>query len=67
LLNELMLKSWPQRQWLARLYHWLQPLDRSDPVVYEAAEALNTDRAQANEPRRQRAVQGVGNALERPV
>ena len=67
LLNELMLKSWPQRQWLARLYHSLQPLDRSDPVVYEAAETLNTDRAQANEPRRQRAMQGVGNALERPV
>ena len=67
LMTELLLKSWPQRQWLARLYHSLQPLDRSEPVVYEAAETLSTDRVQPNEPRRLRAVHGVGKALERPV
>ena len=32
LMSELMMKSWPQRQWAARLYHAFKPLDRAEPV-----------------------------------
>jgi hypothetical protein len=69
LLKELLQKSWPQRQWLARLYHAVQPMDRSEPMLWEAAETLNSDRAAAPlEPRRQRpAVHGVRKAIERPI
>ncbi len=69
LLMELLNKSWPQRQWLARLYHLVQPMDRSEPMVWEAAETLNADRAAAvNEPRRQRpSVQGVRKTVERAI
>jgi hypothetical protein len=35
LAKELMLKSWPQRQWAARLYHAFRPLARPDPVLFE--------------------------------
>jgi hypothetical protein len=35
LMSELMLKSWPQRRWGARLYHAFKPLDRVDPIVFE--------------------------------
>ena len=35
LMNELMLESWPQRRWGARLYHAIKPLDRVDPTLFE--------------------------------
>ena len=35
LMGELMLKSWPQRRWGARLYHAFKPLDRVDPILFE--------------------------------
>jgi carbamoylphosphate synthase large subunit len=35
LLRELMLKSWPQRRWIARFYHSFRPLDRVDPILFE--------------------------------
>jgi hypothetical protein len=35
LKRELMLDSWPQRQWAARLYHAIRPLSRSVPVIFE--------------------------------
>ncbi len=35
LVGELMLKSWPQRRWAARLYHAFKPIDRAEPVLFE--------------------------------
>jgi carbamoylphosphate synthase large subunit len=35
LMRELMLSSWPQRQWIARFYHFLRPLERMEPIVFE--------------------------------
>jgi len=35
LMRELMLKSWPQRQWIARFYHFFRPLERIDPILFE--------------------------------
>jgi carbamoylphosphate synthase large subunit len=35
LLGELMLKSWPQRRWGARLYHAFKPVDRVAPILFE--------------------------------
>jgi carbamoylphosphate synthase large subunit len=35
LLSELLLKSWPQRRWAARIYHVFKPLRRVDPVLFE--------------------------------
>jgi hypothetical protein len=45
LVSELMLKSWPQRHWAARLYHAFKPLRRAEPVLFEAlgAEAFDTE------------------------
>lgn len=34
LLAELLHDPWPQRQWLARIYHALRPLQRSAPVTH---------------------------------
>ena len=44
LVSELMLESWPQRRWAARLYHAFKPLRRAEPVLFEAlgAEAFGT-------------------------
>jgi hypothetical protein len=69
LMRELLLKSWPQRQWIARLYHWFQPLNRCEAVVYEPAETSNFDQAPTiHEPRRQRPrVHRVGKTLGRPA
>jgi carbamoylphosphate synthase large subunit len=38
LLSELSKKSWPERRWLARLYHSFKPLKQSDPVLFEDLE-----------------------------
>jgi hypothetical protein len=35
LMGELLLKSWPQRQWAARVYHAFKPLERADPILFE--------------------------------
>jgi hypothetical protein len=35
LMGELLLKSWPQRHWAARLYHAFNPQDRAEPIVFE--------------------------------
>jgi hypothetical protein len=35
LMRELMLKSWPQRRWGARVYHALRPIDRVDTILFE--------------------------------
>jgi hypothetical protein len=37
LVDELMLKSWPQRRWAARIYHAFKPLGRPEPVLFEAS------------------------------
>ena len=37
LMGELMLKSWPQRRWAARLYHAFKPSVRAEPVLFEAS------------------------------
>ncbi len=37
LVDELMLKSWPQRRWAARIYHAFKPLTRAEPVLFEAS------------------------------
>ena len=37
LVDELMLKSWPQRRWAARIYHAFKPLQRAEPVLFEAS------------------------------
>jgi len=37
LVSELMLKSWPQRRWAARLYHAFKPPGRAEPVLFEAS------------------------------
>jgi hypothetical protein len=39
LVSELMLKSWPQRRWAARLYHAFKPLNRAAPVLFEELSA----------------------------
>ncbi len=35
LLRELTLRSWPQRQWLARCYHYFNPPNPAAPVSFE--------------------------------
>jgi hypothetical protein len=35
LMEELVLKSWPRRQWASRLYHAFNPPQCADPVVFE--------------------------------
>jgi hypothetical protein len=35
LMEELVLKSWPRRQWASRLYHAFNPPQRADPVIFE--------------------------------
>jgi len=35
-----MLKSWPQRQWAARIYHSFKPLNQADPVLYEDIDSI---------------------------
>jgi len=35
LLQELLKESWPNRQWPARLYHWLRPPREDGPEGYE--------------------------------
>lgn len=35
LVRELKLQSWPQRQWVSRLYHAMSPLNRAGPVSFE--------------------------------
>lgn len=37
LVGELMLKSWPQRRWAARLYHAFKPLQPAEPILFEAS------------------------------
>ncbi len=36
LVRELTLAPWPQRRWLARLYHTLRPMPRSEPTIFES-------------------------------
>jgi carbamoylphosphate synthase large subunit len=36
LMRELMLKSWPQRRWVARLYHAFKPIGRANPLLFES-------------------------------
>jgi hypothetical protein len=40
LMDELMLKSWPQRRWPARLYHAFRPLHHADPILFEDIDAI---------------------------
>jgi carbamoylphosphate synthase large subunit len=35
LVRELTLESWPQRQWLARCYHYFSPPRRAIPILFE--------------------------------
>jgi ATP-grasp domain-containing protein len=39
LTAELMLKSWPRRQWAARIYHALKPPDQADPILFEGPDS----------------------------
>jgi hypothetical protein len=41
LMSELLLKSWPQRHWAARLYHAFNPQDRAEPIVFERLERFS--------------------------
>jgi hypothetical protein len=55
LMRELILKSWPQRQWCARLYHAFKPIARLDPIVFEDLDSAAVDRSlgvMARRPRR---------------
>src|ERR1700678_4196845 len=45
LMAELLLKSWPQRRWFARLYHAFNPQDRADPIVFEDLNQLSNTRS----------------------
>jgi hypothetical protein len=45
LMAELLLKSWPQRRWVARLYHAFNPQDRADPIVFEELNQLSNTRS----------------------
>jgi hypothetical protein len=40
LIDELMLKPWPQRRWAARLYHAFKPPQRAVPIIFEETEAV---------------------------
>jgi hypothetical protein len=42
LVRELLRAPWPQRQWAARLYHAIRPLDASAPVIHEAMNLNDT-------------------------
>jgi len=44
LRRALMLKSWPQRQWAARIYHSFKPLNQADPVLYEDIDSIGLAR-----------------------
>ena len=35
LVEELLKGDWPDRQWQARLYHWLRPPRRKQPVRFD--------------------------------
>ena len=35
LMRELLKRSWPDRQWRARLYHWVRPPRQEKPEVFE--------------------------------
>jgi hypothetical protein len=35
LMEELLKEDWPDRQWQARLYHWLRPPRRNQPVRFD--------------------------------
>jgi hypothetical protein len=39
LAAELMLRSWPRRQWAARIYHALKPPDQADPILFEGLDS----------------------------
>ena len=39
LVSELAMKSWPQRRWVARIYHAFKPLDRANPILFEDLDA----------------------------
>jgi hypothetical protein len=45
LMRELMLKSWPQRQWGARVYHALKPIGRVDTILFEDPGTAAIDRS----------------------
>jgi hypothetical protein len=40
LVRELRMAPWPQRRWLARLYHAFRPLQRSTPAVFGSLGSL---------------------------
>ena len=39
LMEELMLKSWPRRQWASRLYHAFNSPQRAEPILFEDLDA----------------------------
>jgi hypothetical protein len=42
LVAELRLEPWPQRRWLARLYHTARPIEKVASVEYEDSVALHS-------------------------
>lgn len=58
LLRELRLPYWPQRQWLARLYHAFRPPDRVEPVEFESLGSEEEARESAAAGRGRRHAQG---------
>ena len=47
LLRELLRSSWPERQWLYRLYHYYRPIRRQQEVRFDSfpADLVHTDKA----------------------
>jgi hypothetical protein len=43
LMAEFQLEPWPQRRWLARLYHAVRPIERIASVEYEVPEVPQSD------------------------
>jgi hypothetical protein len=47
LLRELLRKSWPERQWLYRIYHYYRPVKQQQEVKFDSspADLVHTDKA----------------------
>jgi ATP-grasp domain len=43
LMREMLKEEWPNRQWQARLYHWIRPPRRLQPVAFDEPPTLGDD------------------------
>jgi biotin carboxylase len=58
LTAELMLNSWPRRQWAARLYHAIRPPDQADPILFEGLDSEVSSEASGEDSSQGLAVAG---------